>query len=82
MLEAEDAIALRQRFPHAFGLRGFPGDTFRVNTMNSYRGDAGELVVYTDRWDAAKQFWVAFAKGSEDELRREMVPVKILGAGR
>jgi hypothetical protein len=82
MLDAETAIALRQRFPYAFGLRGFPGDTFRVNTMNSYIGDDDRLVIYTDRWDAGKQTWVAFAKASEDELKRESTPCKILGAGR
>jgi hypothetical protein len=73
MLDAETAIALRQRFPHAFGLRGFPGDMFRVNTMNSYIGDDGQLVIYTDRWDAKTQMWQAFAKGSENELRAEML---------
>lgn len=71
MLDAETAIVLRQRFSHAFGLRGFPGDTFRVNTMNSYIGDDGQLVIYTDRWDGS--MWQSFAKGSEEELRAEMV---------
>jgi hypothetical protein len=70
-LDAETAISLRRRFSHAFGLRGFPGDTFRVNTMNSYIGDAGQLVICTDRWDGS--MWQAFAKSSEDELRAEMV---------
>jgi hypothetical protein len=45
MLDAETAIALRQRFSYAFGLRGFPGDTFRVNTLNSYIGDDDQLVI-------------------------------------
>lgn len=71
MLDAETAIALRQRFSFSFGLRDFPGDTFRVNTMNSYIGDDGQLVIYTDRWDGS--MWQAFAKGSEKELRAEMV---------
>jgi hypothetical protein len=71
MLDAETAIALRQRFSFAFGLRGFPGDTFRVNTMNSYIGDDGQLVIYTDRWDGLT--WQAFAKASEKELRAQMV---------
>lgn len=72
MLEAEDAIALRQRYSFAFGLRGFPGETFRVNTMESYRSD-GVLMIYTDRWDAKTQTWLAFAKATEVELQREMV---------
>lgn len=71
MLDAETAIALRQRYSFAFGLRGFPGDTFRVNTTNSYIGDDGKLVIYTDRWDGS--MWRAFAKGSEAELRANMV---------
>lgn len=71
LLDAETDIALGRRFSRAFGLRGFPGDTFRVNTMNSYIGDDGQLVIYTDRWDGS--MWRAFAKGSEDELRAEMV---------
>ena len=71
MLDAETAIALRQRYPHVFGLRGFPRDTFRVNTMNSYIGDDGQLVIYTDRWNG--ETWQAFAKGSESELRAQMV---------
>lgn len=71
MLDAETAIALRQRFSYAFGLKGFPGDTFRVNTMNSYIGDDSQLVIYTDRWDGS--MWQPFAKGSENELRAQMV---------
>ena len=71
MLEAETAIALRQRYSFTFGLRGFPGDTFRVNTMNSYIGDDGQLMIYTDRWDGS--MWQPFAKGSETELRAQMV---------
>lgn len=71
MLDAETAIALRQRFSFAFGLRGFPDDTFRVNTMNSYVGDDGQLVIYTDRWDGST--WQPFAKASETELRVQMV---------
>ena len=73
ILTAEQCDALRAQFPRAFGLRGFPGDTFRVSTTFSFIGDDGSVVVYTERWNAKSQLWQAFSKGSAAEVRREMV---------
>ncbi len=41
------------QFPMAFGLRGFPGDVFRVSTQSSYISNAGgvdRVMLYTQRW--------------------------------
>jgi hypothetical protein len=81
MLTAEQEIALRARFPHAFLLRGFPGDTFRVSCMNSYVNEDGVLMIYTQRWDAAQQTWLDFAKGTDAELQREIVPSRVTALG-
>lgn len=58
-------------FPARFGLRGFPGDVFRCSETDSYTDDRGAVVVYTERLVDGK--WLAFAKGSAAEVRREMV---------
>lgn len=58
-------------FPDRFGLRGFPGDVFRCSATDSYVNDSGVVVVYTERLVDGR--WYAFAKGSADEVRREMV---------
>ncbi|HSX23037.1 MAG TPA: hypothetical protein VLE97_09710 [Gaiellaceae bacterium] len=81
MLTAEQAIALRARFPHAFLLRGFPGETFRVSCADSYVNEDGVLMIYTQRWDAERQTWLAFAKGTEEELLREIVPSRTTTLG-
>jgi hypothetical protein len=70
MLTAAQADALCAKFPAAFGLRGFPGDTFRVSTAFSYVGDDGSIVVYTEIWRDGT--WAAFAKGSVTKLAREV----------
>lgn len=62
-----DAIG---RFPITFGLRGFPGETFRLSPTASYVDDA-RVVLYAQRKDGDR--WLDFAKGSEAELRREVV---------
>lgn len=69
----KDAIA---RFPAEFGLRAFPGERFRLSQGASYFrnwGDADSLMLYTQRYDADQDRWLDFAKGTEPELRREVV---------
>lgn len=61
-----DAIA---RFPPTFGLRGFPGDVFRISPTASYVS-GGRVLLYTQRKDGNQ--WLDFSKGSESELRREV----------
>jgi hypothetical protein len=62
-----------------FGLRGFPGDTFRVSTHSSYVNDHGVMMLYTERRNDKGQ-WVDFAKGTEVELERQMTNVRDLGS--
>ena len=58
-------------FPETFGLRGYPDYVFRIGKRESYfSGDT--LNLYTQRLVKGK--WVDFAKGSEDELRAQIVP--------
>jgi hypothetical protein len=66
------------RFPATFGLRGFPGEVFRLSESASYfRGkldssDESDLVLYTERRNENGE-WSDWVKGSEAELRRELV---------
>lgn len=60
-------------FPTTFGLRGHPGQTFRISARASYfpRLDSKVPTLYTERlWDDG--VWHDFAKGSAEELRREI----------
>ena len=62
-----DAIA---RFPATFSLRGFPGDLFRLSPTASYVSD-GSVILYTQRKKGDR--WQDFAKGTEPELRGQIV---------
>ncbi len=71
----DDKIAeVLARFPKAFGLRGFPGDVFRCSTRASYINDAGGVTVYTER-RVDGDVWQDFAKGTECELRAQLVRI-------
>lgn len=61
-----------QRFPDEFGLRNFPGKKFCISKSASYYGN--EVMLYTYVWDTVSNEWHAFAKGTERELRQEIVP--------
>ena len=64
-----DAAAM---FPAEFGLRGFPGKKFRVNLNNSYVSTGTATVqLYTDIWVCDR--WLDFAKGTIEELTKEVV---------
>ncbi len=71
MITDEQAAEITAQFPGTFGLRGFPGDVFRVSLTASFMGDHGTLVIYTERWNGT--VWQDFAKGSAAEIMREMV---------
>lgn len=62
-----DAVS---QFPPEFGLRGFPGERFRVSLRDSYVSD-GVVMVYTER--DAGGMWLAFAKGTVGELLGQTV---------
>ncbi len=71
----EIIAAAISRFPKTFGLRAFPGDTFSISAACSYVGswqDPSTLMLYTEI-QCKDGKWRAFAKGSEAELRREVV---------
>lgn len=65
------------RFPATFGLRAFPGKTFKISASASYFGDGenGEPMLYTQIFDETPERygWNDFAKGTERELRAQMV---------
>lgn len=60
------------RFPQRFGLRNFPGKEFCISKTASYYAHH-EVMLYTYIWDDVLNQWHAFAKGTEQELRREIV---------
>jgi len=62
-------------FPKTFGMRGFPDEVFRLSRSASYFtgfGGKGTLMLYTERRQKDGS-WLDFAKGTESELRREVV---------
>lgn len=67
----KDAIA---KFPATFGLKQWSG-TFRISEQASYINDSDEVILYTQTlsYDKQNEHWVDFAKGTEAELRREIV---------
>jgi len=76
-------------FPAEFGLRGYPGKTFRVSPTASYysagwdhgggdRQPAGVQVYTQVQADENSRYgnagdWLDFAKGTVEELRREVI---------
>jgi hypothetical protein len=71
--DARDSIAtIVATFPATFTLRAFPDGTFRVSPTASYRGDNGEAWIYTQRRNG-NGTWSDWAKGTAEELRREIV---------
>jgi hypothetical protein len=62
------AVAL---FPGEFGLRGFPGEVFRVSKSASYYSTTYGVLLYTER-KCEDGVWRDFAKGSPDELRAQI----------
>lgn len=79
-LNAEEKKAFEAvvaKFPATFGLRGFPGETFRISERASYFGDAPfgsprPLMLYTERLCGDGQ-WRDFAKGTEGEMRAQYI---------
>jgi hypothetical protein len=77
--------AVAATFPAEFGLRGFPGEVFRLSERASYFGDAPygsprPLMLYTERLCGDGQ-WHDFAKGTEREMRAECVAAPAKKAG-
>lgn len=70
MSDDEKIRAAIAKFPATFELRGFPGDVFRLSPSASYVSGQ-RVVLYTQRKDGNQ--WLDFSKGSESELRREVM---------
>ena len=66
----KDAVA---RYPDTFGLRNFPGDTFKIEAGASYYSDMYGVMLYTYRQTEPGR-WAAFAKGTPEELLGQVVP--------
>ena len=62
-------------FPETFGLRAFPGRRFRLSKMDSFVSE-NRVVLYTEILGVGDRHgeWLCFAKGSPEELRREVTP--------
>jgi len=63
------AIAL---FPATFGLRAHPGKVFRMSTSYSYIS-SGQVMLYTEILLNGE--WLSFAKGTIQEMQREVKPL-------
>lgn len=69
-------------FPDEFGLRGYPGKIFRASKVASYYSPGwnhgnwnqapAAVQIQTQTKNEAGE-WIDFAKGTEGELRREVV---------
>lgn len=84
----EHLASVISTFPKTFGLRAYPGETFRIGHSESYvtrknksfarTGDdpsTWEVTLYTQiRAPGGK--WQDFVKGTPDEVRSQMVPLK------
>lgn len=69
--EEQQAVAAAvASFPATFGLRGFPGRTFRACPRASYYGQNGVIVYTAVRTESG--VWSDWTKGSPAEVRREM----------
>lgn len=71
-------LEVKARFPETFGLRGFPGEVFRISDSSSYFNgpvfgpiENKALILYTERVYQGE--WRDFAKGTESELRAQLV---------
>lgn len=69
----DEAVA---RYPGEFGLRAYPGDRFRLERRDSYWTDldGGGPMLYTHILNKDGK-WRSFCKGTERELKREMVAI-------
>lgn len=64
-----------KKFPSEFGLRGFPNKKFHICKADCYVNDDGTVMLYTAVYDPDTDSWPAFAKGTIEELRKEIVPL-------
>ena len=73
--QAQDAVdRVVDSFPKEFGLLHFPGRKFTISKSASYYSTyEGGVMLYTYVWNEAQEQWLAFAKGTERELRRQIV---------
>jgi hypothetical protein len=74
MREQEKMVAdAMATFPETFGLLAYSG-TFRIGESQSYVNDYGVVMLYTQKLIQGE--WYDFAKGSPEELRAQIVPLK------
>ena len=71
-VSSERVQAAMRMFPKEFGLRAFPDRVFTIDETASYVNDAGIVMLYVfGKADYGSS--LAFAKGTTDELWRELV---------
>jgi hypothetical protein len=73
----EAIVAVVATLPRAFTLPDASGAPCRACVRHSYETDT-EIMIYTEVWDGTR--WLAWAKGTPDELRRYARPLAELKA--
>jgi hypothetical protein len=68
--EQEQLAEAISKFPSTFGLREFPGKSFRISPESSFVSD-GKLMIYTQILRDGT--WLDFAKEEQGELRRQII---------
>ncbi len=58
------------KFPAEFSLRAFPGEKFKIVESQSYMED-GKILLYVYGFRNGE--WLAFAKGTPEELQAQIV---------
>lgn len=71
MTDDQEIEAAVKRFPKEFGLKGFPGKRFTIERSACYIG-FGKVTLYV--YVKTETGWLAFCKGFELELQREITP--------
>ncbi len=69
--EREAALkAAIAQFPAEFGLRAFPGERFRIEPAACFYAERGPVLYVYRKVEGA---WIAFSKGSAEELTNNLV---------
>jgi len=71
--QRELIAAVIATFPSTFGLRGFPGEVFRISLDASYFQDATAQALFLYAQRLVDGRWVDFAKGTQLEFWAQVV---------
>jgi hypothetical protein len=72
-MTTEEKKTLLDALPEQFGLRGFPGRTFKVDKWSCfYSPHSDDLQVVVDVWDADTGDWLYFAREGYEAFLKQM----------